>query len=236
MDHKEQPGVEDVLPVRSRISWGAVFAGGLIALAMFLVLTVLGAAAGLSLSETNIRSSTLGWAAVVWSIFSLLVALFVGGFVTTQCAVGENKTEGIIHGVLMWSAVFGTLACLTGMGIRAGYTTLLGASYLTRGTEFDPSMSDWERMARRLGMSEEQIARARERGDEIRNQAADPETQQQVVHESMKTSWWTLAGMILSIAAAAGGAYLGSGPTFQFIGWGRRSSVVINRSNLVAQR
>jgi len=234
MDHKEQPGVEDVLPVRSRVSWGAVFAGGVIALALYLLLTVLGAAAGLSLSETNIRSNTLGWAAAIWSIFSLLIALFVGGFVTTQCSVGENKTEGIIHGVLMWSAVVGSLACLTGMGIRAGYSALMGATYVTHGTEFDPN---WETTARRLGVTDDQIARARQRADELRNETTDPQTQQAALHSTMKVAWWTLAGMVLSIAAAAGGAYLGAGPTFQFVGWGRRSSsVVINRSNLVGQR
>jgi hypothetical protein len=67
MDHKEQAGVEDILPVRSRISWGAIFAGAVIALAIYLVLTVLGAAVGLSLTNTTVRGSTLWWSAVIWA-------------------------------------------------------------------------------------------------------------------------------------------------------------------------
>jgi high-affinity Fe2+/Pb2+ permease len=41
----------DVLPVRSRISWGAVLAGAFIALTAYIVLATLGAAMGLSLSN-----------------------------------------------------------------------------------------------------------------------------------------------------------------------------------------
>ena len=46
-----QPRVEDVLPVRSRVSWQAVFAGAVIAVAMSVVLALLGTAVGVSLSD-----------------------------------------------------------------------------------------------------------------------------------------------------------------------------------------
>jgi hypothetical protein len=42
---------EDVLPVRSRISWGAIFAGAMVALSLYFLLTMLGAALGLSVGD-----------------------------------------------------------------------------------------------------------------------------------------------------------------------------------------
>ena len=58
MDNTNQPRVEDVLPVRSRVSWQAVFAGAVIAVALYVVLVMLGSAVGVSLSDANIRDRT----------------------------------------------------------------------------------------------------------------------------------------------------------------------------------
>src|SRR5438477_12555126 len=50
---------EDVAPLRSRISWGAIFAGMVVALACALVLTLFFTGIGLSLTATDIRSNAL---------------------------------------------------------------------------------------------------------------------------------------------------------------------------------
>ena len=42
---------EDLVPVRSRISWGAIVAGSVLALALYFLLTLLGGAVGLSVSD-----------------------------------------------------------------------------------------------------------------------------------------------------------------------------------------
>src|SRR5262245_57537631 len=97
MDNSTQPRVEDVLPVRSRVSWPAVFAGAAITVAMYSVLTLFGMAIGLTVSDTNIRTSTLNIAGMVWAVVTFVGALFVGGFITTQCAVGENRVEAVVH-------------------------------------------------------------------------------------------------------------------------------------------
>jgi hypothetical protein len=82
----------------------------------------------------------------------------------------------------------------------------------------------------------ESITEARAEIERRTPDPADAETQQDALRASIWAAWSTLAGMILSAAAAIGGAFVGSGPTFRFVGWTDRSSVVINRSNLVAQR
>ena len=51
--------VEDVAQLRSRISWGAILAGMVTALASALILTLFFAGLGLSLTATDIRSNAL---------------------------------------------------------------------------------------------------------------------------------------------------------------------------------
>src|SRR3954447_16227771 len=69
----------------ARISWGAIFAGAIIALATQLVLTLIGAAVGLATLDPatgqNPSGTTLGIGAAVWLVISSLVSLFLGGYV-----------------------------------------------------------------------------------------------------------------------------------------------------------
>jgi len=231
MEQNEQPRVEDVLPVRSRVSWGAVCAGAVIAVGLYLVLSLLGSAVGLSLSTTNIRSNTLAWTAAVWAVFSFAVALFCGGYVTTLLAVGENRTEAIIHGVLMWGIMLAFSAWLATTAVSSGFSTLLHMAYLNDGASEVANAGDLEGLARRMGASDEQIAKARELGDNIRNRNTDDPETRQALKDTAKATWWTLFGTLLSIACAVGGAACGSGPVLRFLDLGGRR-IVMSRSEL----
>ena len=112
---------EDLVPVRSRVSWGAVLAGAVLALAVYFVLTLLGGAIGLSVSD-SVRGGTLAVGAAVWAVVATLAALFVGGWFTSQATVGENKTEAAAHGLLMWGVVFALLMWAATAGVRAGFS------------------------------------------------------------------------------------------------------------------
>jgi len=232
MDQREQqPRVEDILPVRSRVSWGAVLAGSVIAVGMYLLLLLLGGAVGLSLTTTNVRFSTLSWAAAVWAIFSLAVSLFVGGYVTTLLAVGENRTEAVIHGVLMWGMMLAFTTWLATTGLSAGYSTLLNMAYLNDNAARAANATNVEDFVRNLGANEEDAARVRQVITDARERGTkDPE-----VRDSLRTAqhatWWSLAGTILSIACAIAGAVCGSGPVLRFLDLGGRR-MVMSRSEL----
>src|SRR4051812_28132784 len=86
MAEQSQVHLEDLVPVRSRISWGAILAGGVLALAVYLILTLLGGAIGLSVAD-SVRGSTLATGAAVWAIASIALALFAGGCVASQLSV-----------------------------------------------------------------------------------------------------------------------------------------------------
>jgi hypothetical protein len=93
---------------QKRISWGAVFAGALLALVTQLGLSLLGAGIGLStidpMQERN-PVSGLGTGAIVWYGISTLVALYVGGMVAGRLAGAPRRADGLLHGLLSWGLV-----------------------------------------------------------------------------------------------------------------------------------
>jgi len=200
MANSEEVRVNDVLPVRSRVSWGALFAGLFVALTVYVLLAVLGAALGLSFAD-QFRADTLATAAGVWAIATLLIALFSGGCVTAQCTVGETKTEAVMYGVVLWGVMFALILWMSGSAMRAGIGGALIAANVVTGPENRPP--DWERAARDAGVSREQIDRMR----------ASMPTLEDVRNGSTEAAWWSFAGLLVSLGAAIGGALAGSGPT-----------------------
>src|SRR3954469_12567624 len=117
----------DLLAVRSRVSWGAIAAGAMVALTIYVVLTMLGVALGI---EIVVRGSgaDLGSGAAIYSILVLLLAMFFGGWATTRLAVGESKLEAILYGLILWGVLFLVMLWLLSFGMRTGFGALFGAA------------------------------------------------------------------------------------------------------------
>ncbi|TDN61095.1 hypothetical protein [Paraburkholderia sp. BL10I2N1] len=87
-----------------RISWGAVFAGIILSLVVFLVLGVLGAAIGASaLAPLQYQDPTHGFAfgTGIWMVFMTVAAVLTGSYFAGRCA----PVLGWLHGVLAWAVV-----------------------------------------------------------------------------------------------------------------------------------
>lgn len=210
---------EDVVAVHSRITWGPILAGAVLAMGSYLLLTLLGTALGLSIhGRVNDRSLAIG--AVVWAILVTAWSLFIGGFVASQFTTGENKMEGTVYGFLVWAVVLGTIVLLVAAGLRAGFGAMYGVAN-TAGTMAANSNSNWEDVARRNGATDADIERTRasmaNSPESVRNAINDPATRQAVEETSTRAAWYTVLGTVLSMAAAGLGGYLGSGPTFRLL-------------------
>lgn len=87
-----------------RISWGAIFAGAVAALGLWLMLYSFGLAVGLTALDPDnpgsLRSS--GVFTGIWGLVSPLVALFVGGVVAGRGAGPTGRGEAAVHGLVMW--------------------------------------------------------------------------------------------------------------------------------------
>lgn len=212
--------VEDFLPVRSRVCWGAIFAGAVVALATYLVLTLLGGAIGLSVSG-SVRGTTLGTGAAVWAVITTGAALFLGGWVTSQTTVGENKMEAVVHGIIMWGAVLAMVLWMAAVGVRSGFNALMSVAYAGAAGAEDLTSQDWEAAARRAGVSQETITdwkqKAKDAPANARAAVEDPTNRQAASEYATAATWWTLLGTVLSMLAAVVGALVGAGPSFRLM-------------------
>jgi hypothetical protein len=95
-------------PVVSRVVWGAILAGTLVALVIQLLLSLLGVAIGASTISPTTQQNPfegLGIGAVIWFGLSLLIALFTGGWVAARLAGLPRTFESVMHGLLTWGLV-----------------------------------------------------------------------------------------------------------------------------------
>jgi hypothetical protein len=197
---------EDLVPVRSRVSWGAIFAGAVVALAVYFLFSLLGAAIGLSVYN-RVQTDQLNTGGIIWGLLSALIALFLGGWVSSQLAVGENKMEASIYGVLLWGVMFATLMCLTVGGVRLSLNGLMAMSITEDTANRTALQVPSENDLAKAGVANDMTARVQGKLREMANTyEVDP-------HRAAQAAWWTFGGVLLSMLAAIGGALAGSGPT-----------------------
>jgi len=204
----------DVLPVRSRVSWGAVLAGAVVALTVYMVLMLGGMALGVTVSD-RVSDKNLAIGAGVWSLVSMLLSLFAGGYVSTRCSVGENKTEAAIYGIVVWGVVFVMLTALTVGTVNTGMSALMGAARTAVAANGGSArLSDAD--LQKAGFTQDEITKFKEKfgnlrdtaanaGEKVREAAEDPHTK--------AAAWWAFTGIVLSLASAVLGALMGAGPT-----------------------
>jgi hypothetical protein len=115
-----------------RVSWGGVFGGVLVALGFLLLMTALGVAVGISAAQPGgTDTGTLGAGAGIWAGVSLLVALFIGGWVSTRIGAIFDGTTGFFEGALVWVVSVLLMLCMAGTGLGmlfGGASKLVGGA------------------------------------------------------------------------------------------------------------
>ncbi|MCA1408430.1 PhnA-like protein [Ensifer sp. IC3342] len=153
----------------NEISWGAVFAGVALALAVQFLLNLLGVGIGAAVIEPttsdNPNPSTLSIAGGLWFAVSGIVAAFVGGYVASRVSGRPGTTTGSYHGLTSWAvttlvilyllttsvgalvggAFSGLSSIIGGVGKTAATVTTAAAPAIA--TSVDP-MADIERQVR----------------------------------------------------------------------------------------
>jgi hypothetical protein len=195
---------EDVIPVRSRINWGAIVAGSALALAIAILLSLLGSAIGLSISD-NVNDRSLQIGAVIWAILVTAGGLFLGGFVASQLTTGENKVEGALYGVLVWALTFALLVTVLANLARTSFSAML--TMANNPNVANANTANFDDALRRAGVPQEQIDRARANAN-----PNDPANRQALEENATRAAWYSFLGTLVSMIAAALGGYIGAGP------------------------
>jgi len=115
-----------------RISWGALFGGVILVVAVQVLLSMLGAGIGLGTVNTNAGTtpdaSSAGIGAGVWWVISSMLALAFGGYASAWLAGIELRWDGVLHGLITWGiATLLTLYLLSsaiGSVIGGGFSAL----------------------------------------------------------------------------------------------------------------
>jgi len=208
--HETSIPAESRASLGTRISWGAVCAGVVIALSMQFLLMLLGTAAGLSLSD-RASGRTIQNGALIYMGLTIFASLFVGGMVTSLLTGGENRQEAVLSGLVMWGITLMVALFLGAAGIQGG------ANVVASARAQNPS---WEESARQAGVSDAQINDWRAQNRNIAAQAQDPANQQAAKDAATRAAWWGFFITWISMVFAAGGAYAGCGPMFRVVTFG----------------
>jgi hypothetical protein len=116
-----------------RLSWGAIFAGFFVALTLHFVLALLGAAIGLAAwdpdSPGGIGGGEVAAGLGIWAALSALVALFIGGATTGRLAGILRRSDGMLHGVVLWAVTTVAILWL----VASGVGMVLGGAFRVAG-------------------------------------------------------------------------------------------------------
>lgn len=103
-----------------RISWGSVFAGALVGLAILAALTLLGISIGFGVVDPSIDENPLsgvGIGSAFWAVLIMIASLFVAGFVAARMSGQPNTTTAMMHGVTVWALVTIVIVWLAGTAV-----------------------------------------------------------------------------------------------------------------------
>ncbi len=180
--------VNPLVDYHDRVRWGPILAGIAIALGTQLGLSALAIAIGLSAGATGADAGSVGLGVVIWSIISLLISLFLGGWVMAQSCGLMTKKTAVLNAAILWGA---TLA-LSSWLLASGISGAVGAA------------------AANAGEIANQVQQ--QGGVNIPNQAPNVDQNQvrDLAGNTAKAAWSFLLGSLLGLAAAMIGAAVGT--------------------------
>lgn len=117
-----------------RVSWGAIFAGLLVMIAIQLTLTLLGTAIGAAaVNPMQQADPTRGLAtgSAIWLLVSALISIWIGACVAGRLSGGPRRADGMLHGIVTWSASILAMVLLLATAAGAllgGMGTLMGGA------------------------------------------------------------------------------------------------------------
>lgn len=121
----ERSAVVPAVDYHDRVRWGPILAGLVVAIASQLVLSGIGAAIGLTgLANSGAPRSNadnVGVAVGIWSIISLLISLFLGGWITARACGPMNRSTALLNGAILWATTLAVSAWLLSSGVSGAF-------------------------------------------------------------------------------------------------------------------
>ncbi len=123
-----------ILRAGRRISWGAIFAGVVIAVAVQLLMGILGTGIGLSMVDpvegTTPGAAGFGIGAGLYWLVTTIVALGAGGYAAARVSGVTERFDALVHGLTVW----GVTLILTLYLLTSAVGGIIGGAFRTVGT------------------------------------------------------------------------------------------------------
>jgi hypothetical protein len=174
------------------VRWGPIFAGIVVSIVSQLLLSALGGVvAGFSAGEAT--AGEIGTSFGIWAVISLLVSLFLGGWVMASSCGPMNRKTAMLNGTILWA----TTLVLSGWLLASGVSGTFGIAAANAG---------------------DVIAQVRESGvpipgqEDIAQAAPDitPQEAEQYAANASKAGLSFIIGTLLGLVAAILGASVGA--------------------------
>jgi hypothetical protein len=222
--HHEEPHyvphtrTSHVVSAFKRISWGAVFAGLFVSLLCMIILNMLGIAIGAGAIDPLHQANPfqgVGIGAAVWFLASIIISVFIGGWVAGRVAGMPRTPEGLIHGIVAYSTfivvMFLTLTSATG-SIVSGAGSVFGktlSSSSTARTELNRAIEGITRSYNQPNQANNQNQANDQNANNQNYRSQSRVSADQAAHAVSVAAWWMFIGLILGGVAAAIGGKLG---------------------------
>lgn len=193
-----------------KISWGAIFAGVLVALVVQLLLSLLGLAIGFGninpMTETD-PFAGIGTPALVWWVVSMLISLFAGGLTAGRLSGVYVGFDRMLHGFLTFSVfsivTFFLITTAIG-GVINGVGSVVGKSLSYTGQD-----QELKNRAQTMAENFQQRAGALTTDTLKKYEPEIRRTGQDVASTASKVSLFAFIGLVLGAAAASAGSSVG---------------------------
>ena len=173
---------------KDSIRWGPILGGLFVAIATQLVLSALGAAIGLTVGASGTDAGAIGIGVGIWTIISLLIALFLGSWVAAAGAGPMNKKTAMLHGLILWATTLALSAWLLSSGVSGAFGMAASNAGEVLNQVQEPGGASLP--------------------NRVPNVPADK--LQQVAGNSAKAAWSFIIGSLLGLAASLIGASAGA--------------------------
>ena len=133
-DPYRAPAAGNTVSAVNRVSWGAIFAGGAVAVALMILFTTFGVGIGAAVLDPQYDpdpGSGLGIGSGIYLIVTQLIALGAGGFIAARLAGIPRPVTSSLHGAAVWAiaTIFLAWAAVTGTGAMFGAaSTVIGST------------------------------------------------------------------------------------------------------------
>jgi hypothetical protein len=184
------------------ISWRAVLAGILVALAVDVLLSLLGVAVGLTAFEPTAGAAKgVGIGVGIWLILTAIASVFAGAYFGSRVAGDTWKGDGVAHGVLVWAGFILVSLWVMGSGLGKILNSAAGLAGSAVGTLSTP-MVNQPRQQAAPAMREPPTAQQAE--------AAAKKAASDVATGGAVASWVAFGLALLSLGGGAWGGALGA--------------------------